>query len=161
MSRSFRSVGRLTTNPIVPSLEWSQMNVTVRAKLASASAGMAMRKWLASVIAGFMRLSISGPARRLTPLLCANDGFVEFPGAGNVQDIGFATHLGRERRERAGELNDAHGGVIEQFLAGGTQHRDGRHRAVGLERDIEHQATGQVAALGLLGIIQVADALDL
>src|SRR3990167_1889150 len=107
-SRSCRSIGRLMTSPMAPCSLCSHTSVTVRTKFGPAMAGMAIRKWLWSE-APFMAVS----AR-------AAEGLVEDAGAGDVQDVGLGPHVGGERHERRGHLDDAHGRVVQQLVAGGA-----------------------------------------
>src|SRR5690349_11460443 len=85
----------------------------------------------------------------------------EGPGPGDVQDVGVGPDVVREPVERGGEPDDADGGLVEDLVAGGAVDLDAFHFAVRLDRDRQLQRAVKLLRLGFLGIVEVADALDL
>ena len=59
-----------------------------------------------------------------------------------------------------GEADDAQRGGVEQVDAAGLDDLGALDRAVAADRDADHQLPGQTAAARLVGIVEVADALD-
>src|SRR6056297_4000466 len=76
-------------------------------------------------------------ARALRKRLSAQINLVQtrtrgkLPGPGNREDVGLLAHIGWQRGVRCGQANDAHGGLVEQVVAGRSQHLDALDRAVG------------------------------
>src|SRR6056297_2008582 len=106
-------------------------------------------------------------ARALRKRLSAQINLVQarasrkLPGPGNREDVGFLAHVGRQLGIRRGQSNDAHGGLVEQIVAGRAQHLYAFDRAVGEYLDAEDQAALEVALSGLFRVVHVAHALDL
>src|SRR3569833_676685 len=85
----------------------------------------------------------------------------ELPGARDVQDVRVLAHLHGERRERRGEVDDAHGGIVQYLVTRGVAHFDRDEAAVGPQGDVQHEAAREVLTPRLFRVIEIADALDL
>ena len=85
----------------------------------------------------------------------------ERPRARDVQDVGVALDVGRERRERRRHLDDLHRRGVEDAAAGTAVDLDVLDAAVALDRHGEQQAAVQLLLARGLRIVEVADALDL
>ena len=69
-----------------------------------------------------------------------------------MQDIRILADFRRERGERRREVDDAHGRLVDDRLAGGPQDADVAHRAVGVQRHVHHELAGNaLAARVILG----------
>src|SRR5579862_9834400 len=83
------------------------------------------------------------------------------PRPGDVKDVGIAPDLGWKRRVRTSHLDYLRCRQVEDLLAGTAIDDDAVDAAVGTNGNGEQQAPIELLRPRNLGIIEVADALDL
>src|SRR5690349_242511 len=88
-------------------------------------------------------------------------GAREGPRARDVEDVRVRADVGGEALEGRGQAHDADRRLVEDLVPRRAVDLDALHLAVGLDGDGELQRPVELARLGFLGIVEVADALDL
>src|SRR5262249_19118231 len=81
------------------------------------------------------------------------------PGARDDEDIGFLADVWREFGIRRGEPDDLLRGGVENLVTGGALEIHRGDRAVGIDRNRQHEAAVDLAARPL-GVVQIAEVLD-
>src|SRR5688572_19446857 len=83
------------------------------------------------------------------------------PGPGDAEDVGVLGDVGRKRRVRRREVDDAQRGRVEYPVAGRPVDVHALERAVRLDRHGDYQAAVDALVARGLRVIDLADALDL
>ena len=86
---------------------------------------------------------------------------LKFPGAGNMYDVYLVTKVLREWCIGCCEAHNTNCSIIEGLVTRTAPDVDVIQLTIRQDGDVQYQAAGKVAALGLFRVIQVADALDL